>query len=110
VQPRIYRAGRYGAGPHTATILEQSGFMIDSSVRAHFDYRADGGPDYRRRPLRPYWLDSDRKLLELPVTTVFWGPLRPLGSRLYPYAARVPHLPGILARTRLLERIALTPE
>lgn len=110
VHPRIYRAGRYGAGPHTAAILEQSGFVIDSSVRAHFDYRADGGPDYRGHPLHPYWLGGDRKLLELPVTTVFWGPLRSLGSWLYPLAARVPRLPGILARTRLLERIALTPE
>ena len=110
VQPRIYRAGRYGAGPNTAAILEQSGFMIDSSVRSHFDYRADGGPDYRGQPLHPYWLDSERKLLELPVTTIFWGPLSPLGARLYPYAAAVPRLPGILARARLLERIALTPE
>lgn len=110
VYPRIYRAGRYGAGPHTAAILGESGFMIDSSVRAHFDYRADGGPDYSRHPLHPYWLDSDRKLLELPVTTVFWGLFRSLGSRLYPLAARIPRLPGILARTRLLERIALSPE
>ncbi len=110
VQPRIYRAGRYGAGPNTAAILEQAGCLIDSSVRAHFDYRADGGPDYSKHPVHPYWLDGDRRLLELPVTTVFSGPLRALGPRLHPLTARIPFLPSILARSRLLERIALSPE
>lgn len=110
VQPRIYRAGRYGAGPNTASILQQSGFTIDSSVRAHFDYRADGGPDYRDHPIRPYWLDGDKKLLELPLTTIFWGSLRSVGPQLYPLAARIPYLAGLLARTGMLERISLTPE
>ena len=110
LRPRIYRAGRYGAGPHTAALLKDADFVIDSSVRTHFDYRADGGPDYQRHPLQPYWLGGDRAILELPVTTVFWGALRTWGAALYPLASRVPRLPGVLARARLLERIALTPE
>ena len=111
VCPTVYRAGRYGAGPATARLLRDMGYAIDSSVRAHFDYsQDDGGPDYHAHPLSPYWLDNHEMLLELPVTTVFTGALHGLGPKLFPLAARVPKLPGLLARTRLLERISLTPE
>ncbi len=111
VSPVVYRAGRYGAGPETACLLKDMGYTVDTSVRAHFDYsRENGGPDYRAHPLTPYWLDSRQSLLELPVTTVFAGRLHHLGPSLLPRAARVPRLPGVLARTRLLERIPLTPE
>ena len=111
VSPVIYRAGRYGAGPATAGLLSQMGYRIDTSVRAHFDYSdGEGGPDFHAHPLAPYWLDARRELLELPVTTVFTGALQRLGPNLLPLAARVPKLPGVLARTRLLERIPLTPE
>lgn len=110
VAPMIYRAGRYGLGPETARLLTDAGVAIDSSVRANFDYRAGHGPDYSAHPLTPYWVDAEHRLLELPLTTVWWGMLRRQGRWLHPLAAKVPHLPGILARTGLLERIALTPE
>ena len=109
-QPVIYRAGRYGAGPHTAAILREAGIAIDSSVRSHFDYTALGGPDYRAHPLMPYWVGPGRDLLELPVTSVFWGMLRRQGRWLHPAMARVPRLPGLMSRLGLLERIPLTPE
>ena len=108
--PQIYRAGRYGAGPNTAGILAESGIAIDTSVRAKFDYGAGGGPDYRRHPLAPYWLDDEHTLLELPLTTVFWGMLRRQGDSLYPKLRRMPNLRALLARLSLLERIPLTPE
>lgn len=108
--PLIYRAGRYGLGPRTAEILHQQGLAIDTSVRAKFDYAATGGPNYRLHPLAPYWLDDERTLLELPLTSVFWGPLRQLGDLIYPRLWRAPAMRGVLARTGLLERIALTPE
>jgi hypothetical protein len=108
--PLIYRAGRYGTGPATAEILAEGGIAIDTSVRARFDYSAEGGPDYRRHPLAPYWLDQERPLLELPLTTVFWGLLRRQGEALYPALWRMPSLRGLLARLNLLERIPLTPE
>ncbi|WP_305096430.1 polysaccharide deacetylase family protein [Croceibacterium aestuarii] len=108
--PLIYRAGRYGTGPNTAQILSDEGIAIDTSVRANFDYSAGAGPDYSRHPLSPYWLDGERTLLELPLTTVYWGMLRRQGRALYPLSQRVPHLPGVLSRLGLLERISLTPE
>jgi hypothetical protein len=108
--PLIYRAGRYGTGPHTAEVLRENGIAIDSSVRAKFNYAAGGGPDYRWHPLAPYWLDDERHLLELPLTTVFWGMLRRQGDRIHPALWRVPRLRGLLSYLGLLERIALTPE
>jgi hypothetical protein len=110
VAPLIYRAGRYGTGPHTAEVLRDNGIAIDSSVRSKFDYSAGGGPDYRRHPLAPYWLDAERALLELPLTSVFWGLLRRQGDQIYPALWRAPQLRGLLSRLGLLERIPLTPE
>ena len=110
VAPMIYRAGRYGIGPNTAEFLREGGVAIDTSVRAKFDYSSQGGPNYRRHPPAPYWLDDDKRLLELPLTTVFWGLLRRQGDWLYPALWRVPALRGVLARIALLERIPLTPE
>lgn len=108
--PLIYRAGRYGVGPNTATILGEMGLAIDTSVRARFDYSFSGGPNYRDHPLRPYWLDKEKGLMELPLTTVFWGMLRQMGGGIYPLMWRAPVLRGVLAKLGLLERIALTPE
>lgn len=108
--PLAYRAGRYGLGPHTARILAEAGFAIDTSVRARFDYSAVGGPNFRDHPVRPYWLDRRGGLVELPLTTLYWGVLRQLGPWLYPRMWRTPALRGVLARIGMLERIPLTPE
>lgn len=108
--PLVYRAGRYGVGPHTADVLHECGVAIDSSVRSKFNYSSVGGADFRRHPLHPYWLGDTRRLLELPLTTVFWGMLRKQGDWLHPALWRLPSLRGVLAKLGLLERIPLTPE
>lgn len=108
--PLIYRAGRYGVGASSAAILAEAGLAIDTSVRANFDYSSTGGPNFRDHPLRPYWIDRAGGLMELPLTTVFWGVLRQTGGWLYPKLWRAPRLRGALSRTGLLERIPLTPE
>ena len=108
--PLMYRAGRYGVGANTAEILAEGGIAIDSSVRSSFDYSSTGGPNFRDFPLAPYWLDRANGLMELPLTTVYWGLLRQIGGWLYPQMWRVPRLRGVLSRIGLLERIPLTPE
>lgn len=108
--PVIYRAGRYGVGPHTAAMLGDFGIAVDSSVRSRFDYSSAGGPNFRDHPLHPYWVDRSGSLLEMPLTTVYWGPLRSLGPWLYPRLWRTPWLRGALARSGLMERIPFTPE
>ena len=110
VSPLIYRAGRYGLGPNTAQLLADQGLAIDTSVRPLFDYAATGGPDYRKFPLHPYWVDEQNKLLELPLTTTFWGMLRRQGDFIFPRLWRMPSLRGVLSKLGMLERIPLTPE
>lgn len=108
--PLIYRAGRYGVGPHTLDLLRRHGLAIDTSVRARFDYSSGGGRNFRDLPVQPWWLDRSASLLELPLTTVYWGGLKRIGHWLYPKLWRLPQLRGVLARIGLLERIPLTPE
>ncbi len=108
--PLAYRAGRYGVGPNTVEVLKKCGIPVDTSARSRFDYSATGGPNFRDLPDAPWWLDAERRLLEMPLTTVFWGPLRRQGKWLYPRLWRIPRLRGALSRLGLLERIPLTPE
>jgi hypothetical protein len=114
VRPRIYKAGRHGKGPNTEAILEAQGFEVDLSPAPPMDYRADGGPDYRRHPPRPFQFGQKRRLLCLPGTGAFVGGLSGLGPALQPLLAH-PALRGlrplaIASRLRLLERLRLTPE
>ncbi len=108
--PMVYRAGRYGLGPRSAGMLKDAGVAIDTSVRSLFDYSAGHGPDYSGHPLWPYWVDQERTLLELPVTSVYWGMLRKQGAAIQRLSRKIPQLGGLMSRLSLLERIALTPE
>jgi hypothetical protein len=108
--PLIHRTGPGSAGPDMADVLAAPGILFDSSVRARFDLTARGGPDYRRHPPAPYWLDDGHRLLELPVTAAFWGPLRREGEWLHPALDGWPRLREWLGRASLLERIPLTPQ
>ncbi|MBL0925229.1 MAG: polysaccharide deacetylase family protein [Sphingomonadaceae bacterium] len=109
LRPDAYRAGRYGAGANTAAILDDLGITIDSSVRSRFNYSDQGGPDYTYHPLAPYWLRSG-SVLELPLTTVFAGALRSAGPVMFGEIFESQTVRSMLARSKMLERIALTPE
>lgn len=109
VRPDAYRAGRYGAGRNTAQVLKDLGIFIDSSVRARFDYSAQGGPNYARHPVNPYWIDKNH-VLELPLTTVFAGAMRSAGNVVFAEWFGSQAARAALARSNMLERIALTPE
>jgi hypothetical protein len=114
VRPTVYKAGRHGKGPNTAAVLEAEGFEIDLSPAPPMDYRAGGGPDYRRHPARPFWFGQKRRLLCLPGTGAFVGAAAALGPALQPlleHRAIAPLRPlAIASRLRLLERLRLTPE
>ncbi len=108
--PISYRAGRYGLGPATKSLLYDMGIKVDTSVRAYFDYSHQDGPNYEDFPNHPYWVAGDTPLLELPVTSVYRGLLASAGPQLFPKLARIPRAPGLASRTGLLERVRLTPE
>jgi hypothetical protein len=113
-RPTVYRAGRYGAGPNTAAILEELGYEIDSSVLARSDLRGEEGPDFSAIGLDPYWFGEKRRLLELPVTVGWDGWLA--GAGLFWQRAagttwgRALRLQGVLARAGAFNRVKLTPE
>jgi hypothetical protein len=114
VNPQIYRAGRCGVGPNTGEVLKHLGYQVDTSVMPHWDYSAQGGPDFGAFDAWPYWIDHDRSILELPISVAIVG----RASALHPSVARrllggIGERSGItspLSRLGLLERIRLTPE
>lgn len=113
-RPIVYKAGRYGVGPATARILEELGYLIDVSVVPFTSFAGDGGPDFSAAAFDPSWFGSNGKLLEIPLSCGFYGLFRSLGPALFPHLTsdvgmRL-RLPGVLARSGLLERIRLTPE
>ena len=109
-RPIIYRAGRYGVGPNSIEILAKHGFVIDSSVRSRFDYSNQSGPNFAHIGPEPFWLDKQQSLLELPLTSIFSGLLRKQGGLLSPLFNRSQTVGGLLSKTKMLQRIPLTPE
>lgn len=108
--PLAFRSGRYGLGPHTRALLAARGYRLDSSVRARYDYRAAGGPDFSAISSDAYRCGPAGALIELPLTTIYTGALRTGGAALHARLAALPRGLGIAARLKLLSRVALTPE
>jgi hypothetical protein len=113
-RPTVFKAGRYGFGQSTAATIADLGYEVDCSFVPHASFAADGGPSFHFTPDRPFWLDAERRLLEVPMTSGFIGALAGAGGRLpglfdNPLARRL-RVPGMLARTGLVARSALTPE
>jgi hypothetical protein len=113
-RPAVYKAGRYGVGPNTAITLEALGYLVDLSVVPHTDFGADGGPDFRSCPDRPYWVGDRGPILEIPLSRGYCGLAagfgRILQSAAHSNLGQRCRLGGALARSRLLERVTLTPE
>lgn len=109
-RPVVYKAGRYGIGPDTPSLLRQLGYQADTSVVPHTAFGADGGPDFRGLPDQPFITDAG--LLEVPLSVGFAGWAAAAGPALYGwlYRARSMRLPGIAARLGALERLRLSPE
>tara|TARA_R110000824_G_scaffold162204_2_gene337809 strand:- start:265 stop:1251 length:987 start_codon:yes stop_codon:yes gene_type:complete len=110
VTPVIYRAGRYGIGPHTTELLVKHGFVMDSSIRPRFDYSGEGGPDFLGVGSEPFWWDGSEKLLEVPLTTVYSGIFRKQAGLAAAAMEKYPLVNALFSRSKMLERIPLTPE
>lgn len=113
-RPVVFKAGRYGLGHYSSTLLEELGYLVDTSVLPRTDMSEQGGPDYSNFSSEPFWFGNDVRILELPVTRGFAGSLSHFGPSLFTGMAnplaRSMRLPGVLARLGVLERITLTPE
>ena len=112
-RPRIYRAGRYGAGTRTGDILKRLGYEADTSEMPAWDFGAHEGPDFSALSARPHWIDSDRSILEIPCSAAVVGRLaewpRLRRAVLSDRAERL-GIPSLTAHLGLIERIRLTPE
>jgi len=113
-RPRIFRSGRYGFGPNTASILKNLGYEIDLSRFAHRDFSDDGGPDFRNISTEPVFLDPENTLLSIPSTSGYLGPLRRWGGGILNFCstpiAKALHIRGILVRLGLFGWTWLSPE
>lgn len=114
-RPTTFKAGRYSLGPQTSATLAKLGYQVDASIVPYTSFADDSGPDFSAFSEEPFWFgDPAAPLLELPVTTGFYGMLRRFGPDLYPRLAApaLRHLrpAGIAARLGILERIRVTPE
>jgi hypothetical protein len=112
VTPAFYKAGRYGLGPNTAALIASRGARVDFSLLPQTDLRHQDGPDFSGIDPIPYHVDGTA-LLTLPMTRAHVGALsghRGLNRWLDGKLAGALHVPGVLARTGMLERLTLTPE
>jgi hypothetical protein len=112
-RPRIYRAGRYGIGNHTTSLLEEFGFDIDTSLAPRSSFASEGGPEFSAAPYKIFWFGGGRKVLEVPLCRGIagWGGVvgRALFERFESSSYR-PEIYATLSRMRLAERITLSPE
>jgi len=112
--PRVYQAGRFGVGPHTADLLEEHGFDVDFSICPPFDYSAEGGPDFSGFGCETYWFGTKRRLLGIPLTGAYVGWVSGGAHTVYraatSSAGRALRVPGALARVGAVDRLRLSPE
>ena len=124
IQPRAFRAGRYGLGPSTVAALVRCGYTVDSSVTPFVSWEDfDDGPNFVGAPLDAYRIAPhgdvtqpavDGEIVEVPLSCGFnrgpfplWGRVR---HALDTAACRRLHLAGLAARTGICRRIVLSPE
>ena len=116
VQPRVFKAGRYGFGETTAEILESLGFTwMPASSRTWTSPASRARRSWASASARARFGDA-RRMLELPCTTGFVGLARGRWASPLHRAASAPdwlkptRAVGILARTGLLNKVMLSPE
>ena len=114
VRPLVYRAGRYGVGRRTADMLKRLGYLVDTSVVPQRSFADEGGPVFFGFPADPYWVDAERTLLELPLSSALAGKAARQAAKaaplLFAHQGVRAVLPALLARSGLVERIKLSPE
>lgn len=112
--PQIYKAGRYGFGRNTPSIMDELRLSVDLSPTPGFDYSLEGGPDFSDYSNSPFWFGPGMKQLCIPCSGGYVGHLGRYSSKVYRIVTNRwlngVKAPGIMSRLRLLERIRLSPE
>lgn len=71
-RPTVFKAGRFGIGPNTLSLLCELGYKVDLSPAPPFDCSDDGGPDFSRMHADPFQ-DPATGLFVIPGTGAFRG-------------------------------------
>jgi len=86
--PRSYRAGRWGFSRRSLEVLEELGFLVDTTVIPLRWERGLDAPSFLRAPSVPYFPDREDPfrpgsfpVLEVPVPSIVTGPLGPVTER-----------------------------
>ena len=114
VRPRIYKAGRYGFGTSTVSVLERLDYHCDVSVNPLMDFSSDSGPNFEAFTNTPFFFGTSRRLLEVPCTHGFAGFARSIGRSLHRASQtsllRAVRFTGVLRRAGALNKVMLSPE
>ena len=122
VSPSSFRAGRWAIGPELAPYLEESGYLVDSSICPVTDWSWCQGPDFSHLLRKDRWPSISTPLgcakkcnvCEIPPTIGFLQRNEAQIGALYRFSRkpvlRKLRLIGILDRLRLINRVWLSPE
>jgi hypothetical protein len=113
-KPTIFKAGRYGVGPHSYAIMNALDFKIDCSVLPYTSYHQSRGPNFYGLPKQPFWVDDSMSLLAFPLTRGFTGFGASLGPTLKGVfdqkLCKILKIPALFSRANIVRRVTLTPE
>jgi hypothetical protein len=114
IEPKVYRAGRYGLSNNTLSLLEARGILVDTSVAPYTNFSDSSGPDYQDFGFQPFWFGENRHLLEIPLCRDIVGVFSKIAPTLYRLGAsrlgKQLRLHTFLSLSRIAERITLSPE
>jgi len=111
IEPKSYRGGKYSFDEFLLEMLEEKGYIFDTSVTPFHDWSHIGGPDFVDYTTIPYFPSKkdDSSVLEVPVSIDFD---RDMPHALKKLILRMPlklHMQGILRRLGLCKLIWLDP-
>ena len=114
VRPRIYKAGRYGFGTSTVSVLERLDYDTRRQRQPADGLQRDNGPNFEAFTGTPFFFGTSRRLLEVPCTHGFAGFARAIGRSLHRASQtsllRALRFTGVLRRAGALNKIMLSPE
>jgi len=115
VQPKTFKAGRYGFNENQAKILKKLGYRVDTSVTPYISHEQFQGPSFVDFPNLPYLLDLNNikkenkksNLLEIPATVGFNLENFELANKIYNSKNLISK---ILMHFKIVKRLKLTTE
>ena len=116
IEPKSYRGGKYSFDGFLLEMLEEKGYLLDTSVTPFHDWSHIGGPDFIDYITTPYFPSKtepfkrgDSSVLEMPVSIDFD---RVMPHYLKKLILRMPsklHAQGILKRSGLCKLLWMDP-